>query len=677
MENLFHPLVWRWFLTRFQAPTAAQADGWRSIAAGRSTLIAAPTGSGKTLAAFLWSIDGLIRRALRGELGESTSVVYVSPLKALGNDISKNLQGPLAELYDLAGREGILLPTIRVAVRSGDTPAQERHAMVRRPPHILITTPESLYILLTAARSREFLKSAETLILDEIHAVSQDKRGAHLALSVERLAALSGRPLQRIGLSATQKPIEEIARLLVGNRHIDANGTPQCAIVDVGHRREMDLRIEVPDVELGPIIRQDIWSAVYGKVAEEIKAQRTTLVFVNTRRLVERVAHELTERLGEGRVGAHHGSLSRKTRLEVEEKLKSGQYPVVVATASLELGIDIGQVDAVCHIGSPRSLAVLLQRVGRSGHWLDAIPKGIFYPLTRDDLLQSAAAIRAVRQGYLDKLTLIEKPLDVLAQQMVAIVASSPIFIPPGFAGEERGQGATAGTTTGKEEGGVNEEALWQLVRGAFPYRNLAREEFDRLLVMLSEGVETRRSRRSAYIHRDRIHSMLRPRRGARLTAITNGGAIPDTADYDVVEFSNETVVGKVHEDFAIESLAGDIFLLGNRSWRIRRVGSGKVWVDDAQGVPPTIPFWMGEAPARTLELSVAVADLRKTLADKLPDRAGAIGWMMAEVPLPRAAAEQIVDYVADTLAVLGAVPTQEHIIAERFFDEAGGMQLI
>ena len=663
MNELFHPLVERWFTERFHQPTPAQAAGWASIAAGKATLIAAPTGSGKTLAAFLWSIDRLIKQALGGALQERTSVVYVSPLKALGNDIAKNLQAPLAEIYQLAGREGILLPSIRVAVRSGDTPARERQAMVRRPPHILITTPESLYILLTSARSREFLRSAETLILDEIHAIAQDKRGAHLALSIERLAALAERPLQRIGLSATQKPIDEVARLLVGTRQIRDDGTPDCSIVDVGHQREMELRIEVPDEELGPIIRQDIWAAVYDKLVEQIKAHRTTLIFVNTRRLVERVAHQLSERLGEDKVGAHHGSLSRKTRLAVEEKLKSGQYPVVVATASLELGIDIGHVDVVCHIGSPRNLAVLLQRVGRSGHWLGAIPKGLFYPLTRDDLMQSVAAIRAVRQGQLDKLNLIHKPLDILAQQMVATVASSRL--------------AAKNAKGANDEEGISEEALWLLMRAAYPYRDLPREEFEQVLEMLSEGVETRRSRRSAYIHRDRINGMLRPRRGARLTAITNGGAIPDTADYNVVEFASETFVGTVHEDFAIESLAGDIFLLGNRSWRIRRVGSGKVWVDDAQGLPPSIPFWMGEAPARTLELSQAVADLRMAVADRIGDRVAAAAWLQAEVSMAQAAAEQLVNYVADTIAVLGTVPSQDKIIAERFFDEAGGMQLI
>ncbi len=446
METSFHPLVWRWFTQRFQSPTPPQQQGWNSISAGKSTLIAAPTGSGKTLAAFLWSIDRLIKRALNGGLDDRTSVVYVSPLKALGNDIAKNLQAPLDEIYNLAGREGILLPTIRVAVRSGDTPARERQLMVRKPPHILITTPESLYILLTAPRSREFLKTAETLIVDEIHAVAQDKRGAHLALSLERLDALVGRPMQRIGLSATQKPVEEIARLLVGTRQISDNGAPDCAIVDVGHRREMELGIEVPDEELGPIIRQDIWTAVYDKLVEQVHAHRTTLVFVNTRRLVERVAHQLTERLGEGKVGAHHGSLSRKTRLEVEEKLKSGQFPVVVATASLG------------------NLAVLLQRVGRSGHWLGAIPKGILYPLTRDDLLQSVAAIRAVRQGELDKLTVITKPLDVLAQQIVATVASLEL--------------AAKDAKTIGGEAGIGEEALWQLIRSAYPYKELAKKPY-------------------------------------------------------------------------------------------------------------------------------------------------------------------------------------------------------
>jgi ATP-dependent Lhr-like helicase len=531
--------------------------------------------------------------------------------------------------------------------------------MVRRPPHILITTPESLYILLTAERSRNFLKTAETVILDEIHAVADDKRGAHLALSLERLDALAREPLQRVGLSATQRPIEEVARLLVGTHNISADGLPRCTIVDAGHKRDLDLHIELPDQDLGPIVHNAIWAELFDKIVAQVKAHRTALVFVNTRRLVERVAHQLSERLGEEKVGAHHGSLSRKTRLTVEEKLRSGDLPVVVATASLELGIDIGHVDVVCHIGSPRSIGVLLQRVGRSGHWLGATPKGILYPLTRDDLVECVAAIRATRAGELDRLTIAEKPLDVLAQQMVAIVAGA----------------ASAGKDG--ETGGMSEEALWRLVRRAYPYRGLARGEFEQVLEMISEGVSTRRSRRGAYVHRDRVHGMLRPRRGARLTAITNGGAIPDTADYDVVEFPDETFVGKVNEDFAIESLGGDIFLLGNRSWRIRRVGSGKVLVEDAKGLPPTIPFWLGEAPGRTLELSQAVSDLRREVAERQGQGSGAQPWLLDELRIPAEAAEQIDAYVRETCAVLGTVPLQERIVAERFFDEAGGMQLI
>ncbi|MGE5303153.1 MAG: DEAD/DEAH box helicase [Alphaproteobacteria bacterium] len=653
MEALFHPIVWRWFAERFREPTRPQVDGWRSIAAGNSTLISAPTGSGKTLAAFLWAIDRLVKRAAQGSPENATSVVYVSPLKALSNDIAKNLQTPLEEIFKLAWSEGLLLPEIRVAVRTGDTPAHERQAMVRRPPHILITTPESLYILLTAERSRRFLRSAETVIVDEIHAVAGDKRGSHLALSLERLDALAEKRLQRIGLSATQNPIEEVARLLVGSDKISAQGKAQCVIVDAGHKRNLDLQIELPDQELGPIVRHEIWAELFDKIVAHVKAHRTTLVFVNTRRLVERVAHQMTARLGEGQVGAHHGSLSRKTRLAVEEKLKSGTLPVVVATASLELGIDIGHVDVVCQIGSARSIGVLLQRVGRSGHWLGATSRGILYPLTRDDLMECAAAIRAVRAGALDRLTISEQPLDVLAQQMVAVVA-----------GVDRDEG-------------ISEEALWRLVRRAYPYRNLTRGEFDQVLVMLSEGVSTRRSRHNAYIHRDQIHGVLRPRRNARLSAITNGGAIPDTADYDVVEFPDETLVGKVNEDFAIESLAGDIFLLGNRSWRIRRVSSGKVWVEDAQGLAPTIPFWLGEGPGRTLELSRAVSELRRELAVRRADAPGAQAWLVQETGMPESGAEQIVNYIKDTATVLGTVPTQEQVVAERFFDEAGGMQLI
>ena len=645
----FHPLITRWFSERFGEPTAPQVQGWAHIAEGRDTLIAAPTGSGKTLAAFLWSINGLIQAGSSGTLEDQTSVVYVSPLKALGNDIQKNLQEPLAAIQRLAVEGLIPLPEIRVAVRSGDTPARERALMIRRPPHILVTTPESLYILLTAERSRQFLRTAKVVIVDEIHAIAGDKRGSHLVLSLERLDALTQTRCQRIGLSATQKPIEEIARLLMGTARVTPEGAPDCAIVDIGHRRPWELSIEVPGQPLGPIASHELWAEVYDRIAQLVQAHHTTLVFVNTRRLAERVSHQLTTRLGEGKVAAHHGSLSRRIRLEAEQRLKSGEVPVVVATASLELGIDIGHVDLVCHLGAPRALGTLLQRVGRSGHWLGSVPKGILFPLTRDELVQSAAAVRAARAGELDRVVIPQKPLDVLAQQIVAAAASQEI----------------------------SEEALWEMVRRAYPYRHLTREEFEQVVEMLSEGIASRRGRRSAYLHRDRVHGVLRGRRGSRLAAITSGGAIPDTADYDVVEDPQGTFVGKVNEDFAIESLAGDIFLLGNTSWRIRRVEAGRVRVENAYGAPPSVPFWIGEAPARTVELSAAVSDLRQEIAVRLVDSEAAVPWLIAETGVDRAGAEQIVAYIAETVAVLGCVPTQQRIVAERFFDEGGGMQLI
>jgi len=521
--------------------------------------------------------------------------------------------------------------------------------MIRRPPHILITTPESLYILLTAERSRQFLRSARAVIVDEIHAVAGDKRGSHLALSLERLDALAGRRLQRIGLSATQKPIEEIARLLVGTERVTPAGGPDCAIVDVGHRRAWELRIEIPSQPLTHVATHELWDEIYDRIARHVRDHRTTLIFVNTRRLAERVAHNLTTRLGADQVAAHHGSLSRKTRLEAERRLKSGDLPVIIATASLELGIDIGHVDLVVHLGAPRSLATLLQRVGRSGHWLSGTPKGIVFPLTRDDLVQAAAAIRAVHSGELDRVIMPRRPLDILAQQMVAEVASREIA----------------------------ERDLFTLARRAYPYRDLTAGAYDQLLTMLSDGIANRRGRVGAFIHRDRVHGMLRPRRGARLAAITSGGAIPDVADYDVLEDPAGTFVGKVNEDFAIESMAGDIFLLGNTSWKIRRIEAGRVRVENAHGSPPNIPFWTGEAPARTRELSDAVSDLRAEVGARLGDPAAARQWLVEAAGIDDAAAEQIVSYFAETAAVLGVIPTQQTIVAERFFDEAGGMQLV
>jgi ATP-dependent Lhr-like helicase len=666
-----HPLVRDWFVQRFATPTEPQEQGWPHILAGRTTLISAPTGSGKTLAAFLACIDRLVRKALAGDLQDRTEVLYVSPLKALGNDIQKNLEIPLGEILQMAGQRGLLMPQIRTAVRTGDTLMHERRAMLKRPPHILVTTPESLYILLTAERSRAILRDVETVIVDEIHALADDKRGAHLTLSLERLEALSHfSPLVRIGLSATQKPIEEIAHFLTGN------GRPEPVILNVGHKRQLDLAVEVPATQLGPIASNEMWDEIYDRIVELVGQNRSTLVFVNTRRLAERVSHQLAERLGEENVAAHHGSLSRKLRLTAENKLKDGQVKVLVATASLELGIDIGTVDLVVQISSPRAIAVGLQRVGRSGHWRGAIPKGRFFATTRDELQECAALVRAIRHGDLDQLMIPEAPADILAQQIVAICAAGATGTAP---------------PTGEEDAGWDEDELFSLVKRAHPYRNLTRETYDAILEMLSEGIAARRGRYGAYLHRDRVNRKLRARRGARLAAITSGGAIPENALFTVVAQPEGITVGTVDEDFAVESNAGDIMLLGNSSWRIHRVEgkSGRVLVEDAHGAPPTIPFWRGEAPARTQELSFHVADLRREISDRLrnifpvgvsqaqPEVAETVAWLKEECGLDDSGAEQAIEYILQGRAVLGDVPTQDTIIAERFFDEGGGMQLV
>ncbi len=652
-----HPLVQEWFVERFGTPTEPQEQGWPHILAGRTTLISAPTGSGKTLAAFLACIDRLVRKALAGDLQDHTEVLYVSPLKALGNDIQKNLEVPLGEILQMAAARGLLMPEIRTAVRTGDTLMPERRAMLKRPPHILVTTPESLYILLTAEKSRAILRLIETVIVDEIHAVADDKRGAHLALSLERLDALIGTPPVRIGLSATQKPIEAVAHFLTGNDR------PDPVVVNVGHARKLDLGVEVPPSPLGPVASNEMWDEIYTRVVELVEQHRSTLIFVNTRRMVERMAHQLGERIGEENVAAHHGSLSRKLRLAAEKKLKEGQIKVLVATASLELGIDIGTVDLVIQINSPRAIATALQRVGRSGHWRGAVPKGRFFVTTRDDLLECAALVRAIRQGDLDRLIIPDSPLDVLAQQIVAACSA--------------------------EE--WREDEMYRLVRRAYSYRNLSLETFESVLEMLSEGIAARRGRYGAYLHRDRVNGKLRARRGTRLAAITSGGAIPDNALYTVVAEPEGIVVGTVDEDFAVESSKGDIMLLGNTSWMIRRVesNSGRVLVQDAHGAPPSVPFWRGEAPARTEELSNHVAELRQKVSDLLPDTspvglgqhnpkvAASVAWLKEECGLDDSAGEQAIEYILAGRAVLGAVPTQTTVIAERFFDEGGGMQLV
>ena len=612
-------------------------------------MIAAPTGSGKTLAAFMTCIDSLVRQGLSGEIPDSTQVVYVSPLKALSNDIQKNLATPLEEIAELAEAAGTPLPEIRAAVRTGDTKASERAKMAKRPPHILITTPESLYILLTSRSGRQGLTGVHTLILDEIHAVADDKRGSHLSLSVERLCALAENPIVRIGLSATQRPIEEVGRLLVGSDSIDAEGKPDCLIVDTGRSRTIDLAMQLPERELGPIASHELWGEALDSVTDLVRAHGTTLVFVNTRRLVERVSHQLSERLGDDAVVAHHGSLSRTTRLAAEQKLKGGQVKVCVATASLELGIDIGVVDLVCQIGSPRSIGVLLQRVGRSGHQVGGTPKGRLFPLTRDELAECIALARAIRRGNLDTLTIPPWPIDVLAQQIVASCA--------------------------QEEWA--ESDLFALCRKAYPYRELPREKFDHVIEVLSEGFTLRQGRRGAFLHRDGINLMVKGRRGAPIAAMTSGGAIPDNADYDVILEPEEIFVGTVNEDFAIESLAGNVFLLGNTSWKIRRVESGKVRVEDAQGQPPTVPFWLGEAPGRTWELSQEISDLREGIDQRLDDHAKAQDWVMAESGVDQESSRQLVAYIEEGKRVLSVVPSKNKVVAERFFDESGGMQLV
>jgi ATP-dependent helicase Lhr and Lhr-like helicase len=651
LQTLFHPAVADWFALSFAAPTPAQAEAWPAIKAGRHTLIAAPTGSGKTLAAFLAAIDDLVRQGLEGGLADATQVIYVSPLKALSNDIHRNLEAPLAGVREQLRRLGLPDVEIRTWVRTGDTPAAERDRMRRRPPHILVTTPESLYVLLGSESGRAMLKSARSVIVDEIHAVAPNKRGAHLAVSLERLAALCGDRLQRIGLSATQNPIEAVAHFLAG---AGADGKPaaEVAIIDSGHHRRRDLSLEVPGSPLEAVMSKEVWSEVYARLTEIIEEHRTTLVFVNTRRMAERIARELTDRLGEQAVTAHHGSMAKELRLSAEQRLKRGELKALVATASLELGIDIGDVNLVCQIGSPRSIATFLQRVGRSGHAIGGTPKGRLFPLSRDDLVECVALIDSVRRGELDRLVIPERPLDVAAQQIVAEVAAQD----------------------------WPEAALYDRVRRAWPFRSLGREDFDAIVRMLAEGFTTRRGRRGALIHRDAVNRILRGRRGARTTALTSGGTIPDTADYQVLLEPENLIIGSVNEDFAIESMAGDIFQLGNTSYRIQRVERGTVRVEDAKGLPPTIPFWLGEAPGRTDELSAAVSRLRDEIAALLAaDRSGASArrWLTQEVGVAQPAADQLVDYLAASASALGSMPTQETIVFERFFDEAGGMQLV
>lgn len=716
----FHPLIQQWFRSRFAGPTEPQREGWPQIAAGRDTLIAAPTGSGKTLTAFLAAIDRLFKLSVAGELTDELRVIYVSPLRALSNDMQRNLQAPLEEILALATEVGLEIAPIRVGLRTGDTPAKDRAALTRRPPHILVTTPESLYLLLTGKKSRERLRQVETVIVDEIHALVRDKRGSHLALSLERLVALCERPPQRVGLSATQKPIEVTAEFLIGagrtvgdpaahvasqiphpQRNGNGNGRTKpkslqrslfdddlprascdvpvmrtdlpsssdaprsiesssfvetepsvrskCAIVDVGHRRQLDLEIAIPTSEIGAVCTHEQWAEVNAQIVDLIQKHRSTLIFVNTRRLAERVTHQLTELLGPDQVSSHHGSLSADSRLVTEQRLKTGQLKAVVATASLELGLDIGYIDLVIQIGSPRAISTFLQRIGRSGHALGLIPKGRLFALTRDELVEAMAVMRSVKEGILDKVCIPVAPLDILAQQIVAEVAH--------------------------QEWQTDE--LFELFRRAYPYRELPRAKFDAIIQMLSDGIATSTGRSRVYVHHDQVGRRLRSRKGAGIAAVTGGGAIPEIATYRVVIEPERTMVGTLDEDFAVESTRGDVILLGNTSWRILHIRGGEVAVVDAGGAPPTIPFWFGEAPGRTLELSAELSRLREDLSERIVDPVAAEAWLICETFCTPVAAQQIVLYATAQKAAIGLLPTQKQVVFERFFDESGGMQLV
>lgn len=655
----FHPAVRSWFEQHFPAPTEVQAKAWPAIASGRNVLVAAPTGSGKTLTAFLWAMDELVREGTSGCLDDSLRVLYISPLKALSNDIEKNLRAPLQGIRNILKEQGQPEVEIRAQVRTGDTTASERAAMKDRPPHILVTTPESLYVLLTSAGGRRMLSTVRTVIIDEVHAMIGDKRGSHLSLSLERLDHLLRKPAVRIGLSATQRPIELVARFLVGNKHRNSDGSPQCTIIDAGHKRRMDLAIELPGSPLGAVMPHEVWGEVYERLVQLIEEHKTTLIFVNQRRMCERLAFHLRERLGEEAVGAHHGSLSKEQRFHAEENLKNGHYKALVATSSLELGIDIGDVDLVCQIANPFSIAAFLQRVGRSGHQVGGLPKGRLFPLSSDELVESVALFDAIRRNELDVIIMPECPLDILAQQVVAEVST----------------------------GEIPEAELYSVMLGAYPFRELKREDFDATVKMLSDGFTTRRGKRGANIHRDIITGRLRARKGARQNAIISGGSIPDLFDYDVIAEPENVFIGSLNEDFAIESLPGDVFQLGNSTWRILGVNESKVRVVDAEGAAPSIPFWLGESPGRTKEMSIAVARLREEIFQRgsapSQDDANeewkrpAVDWLMSDVGVDARAADQVAEHLILSGIALGAMPTRERLVMERFFDEAGDMHLV
>ena len=645
----FHPIVNNWFSERFKEPTEVQNKAWPHISSNRNVLLSAPTGSGKTLAAFLPGINQLLADSLNGTLSSETKILYVSPLKALSNDIRRNLETPLAELNQQAQAENSFFMPLSVMLRTGDTSAKDRTKITKAPPHILVTTPESLFLMLTSEKGRKVLESIETVIVDEIHSLARDKRGSHLSLSLARLDRLCRKKPARIGISATQKPMTTIAEFLCGTKKDEILSFANCEIIDTGHLKDLDLAIETPSEELSTLCSHEQWEDIYNQLADKIKSHRSTLIFVNTRRMAERLSYQLAEILGEEAVTSHHGSLSKDIRLKAEEKLKNGKLKAIVATASLELGIDIGYIDLVCQIGSPRNIAVFLQRIGRSGHAVGALPKGRIFPVTRDELLEAMSLIRAVKNRKLDQIIIPETPLDILAQQIIAITAC--------------------------EEMSTYE--LYTLCTQSWSFRKLSREQFDATLLMLAEGVNPQ-NRQGAYIHYDRVNNLIRARKHARLAALTSGGAIPENADYRVVT-EDGTYVGAVNEDFAIESLRGDVFILGTTSWRIMHVRGTTMTVQDAQGAAATIPFWFGEAPGRSIELSQELCDVREDIADKIQSqlKPKAVSELSKDYHMSEEAAQQAVTYIESQVNATGIVPTLKHIIFERFFDESGGMQLV
>lgn len=644
--DFFHPSLRLWFIRHFNEPTEVQEKAWESIRKGIDTLIAAPTGSGKTLAGFFWAINSLLTEGQKNSLPDETRVLYISPLKALSNDIHRNLEVPLSGIREELRKTGVVPPEIRVSVRTGDTKPGERQKQLKRPPHIFITTPESLYILLTSEGGRKILSTVSTVIIDEIHAVVADKRGAHLSLSLERLKNLVKHPIQRIGISATQKPIETVYHFLTGTSGCSSSA----GIIDLGHQRKLDISLEIPDSPLTAVMANEVWDEIYEKILGLSDTHATTLIFVNTRKLAERLAHNLGEKLGKDKVSSHHGSMSRHHRHSAEQRLKAGNLKVLVATASMELGIDIGSVELVIQIGSPRSISGFLQRIGRSRHQVGAIPKGVIFPLTRDELVECTALVHAARQGKLDLLEIPEKPFDILAQQIVA--------------------------ETSLQEYGTDD--LYRLIISSYIYKDLSKKEFQQVIQMLAEGFSTRRGRKGAYLYYDPINEKIRGRKGAKLTALTSGGAIPDNFDYEVVLDPEDTVIGTLNEDFALESAPGDVFILGNHSWMVLRVDGLKVRVKDAGGLPPSVPFWLGEGRGRSFQLSEAVSELRKKANEILDSGQETLDqWLQEEMGLSVPAANQLTQYLAAGKNALGVIPSMDTIVMERFFDEAGDMHLV